>query len=252
MAAPLLHARLLPDRPGALNRTQVWWDRVLHDPKEERNGASGYRFALHRSSAGDVDGYAQYRVKPAWEPDGPADELRITELDAANGPARAACGGTCSIWTWSAPSPSSTPRSTSRCAIWWPISGPSAPSCPTRRTPGSSTCRVRWRPGGTPPTWTWWSEIRDGLLPREQRPVPGRSHRRGEPSRSAAVRRKPDLSLDIRELGAGYLGGVSLRTLHGAGLVEERYQRLGGGDDHGLRVGPAAFLPGPLLMSRRR
>lgn len=36
------------------------------------------------------------------------------------------------------------------------------------------------------------------------------------------ARRKPDVTLDVRELGSIYLGGVSLNDLHRAGLIEER------------------------------
>ena len=36
------------------------------------------------------------------------------------------------------------------------------------------------------------------------------------------VKEKPDLLLDIRDLGAIYLGNGALGSLHAAGLVEER------------------------------
>jgi predicted acetyltransferase len=35
-------------------------------------------------------------------------------------------------------------------------------------------------------------------------------------------RRRPDLVMDIGELGAGYLGGISFQQLHAAGLVTEQ------------------------------
>ncbi|HEY5846171.1 MAG TPA: GNAT family N-acetyltransferase [Microlunatus sp.] len=220
VAAPLLHARLLPDRPGALNRTQVWWDRVLHDPKEERNGASSYRFALHRSSAGDVDGYAQYRVKPAWEPDGPADELRINELDAANGPARAA------VWRHLLDLDLVRTFTLEHAPIDEPLRYLVADQRAVRSQLYDSTyVRIVDVPGALEARRYATDldvvvEIRDGLLPRNNA-----RFRVGATAGGAVevrrVRRKPDLSLDIRELGAGYLGGVSLRTLVSAGLVEE-------------------------------
>ena len=45
----------------------------------------------------------------------------------------------------------------------------------------------------------------------------------GEGARvTKAGRRRPDLSLGIRELGSIYLGGIPLTSLHRAGLVTER------------------------------
>ena len=42
-----------------------------------------------------------------------------------------------------------------------------------------------------------------------------------EGARVTRSRRRPDLVMDIRELGAGYLGGISFQQLHAAGLVTE-------------------------------
>lgn len=51
----------------------------------------------------------------------------------------------------------------------------------------------------------------------------GRYRLRGDFDGAAAERtdREPDLTLSVRDLGAIYLGGVSLGSLHHAGLVDE-------------------------------
>jgi predicted acetyltransferase len=61
-------------------------------------------------------------------------------------------------------------------------------------------------------------EVTDAFVPQNA----GRWHLVGGPdgaSVEAAPQAEPDLSLDIRELGAAYLGGVSLAGLATAGLV---------------------------------
>jgi predicted acetyltransferase len=84
-----IHRTLLPDRVGALNRDDNWWDVRWHDPESERGGASAYRFALHYDHRGRPDGYVAFRVKTNWESDS-GSEVIISELDAVPGPARAA------------------------------------------------------------------------------------------------------------------------------------------------------------------
>ncbi|HSX97261.1 MAG TPA: sterol carrier protein domain-containing protein, partial [Streptomyces sp.] len=53
-----------------------------------------------------------------------------------------------------------------------------------------------------------------------------------------------DLSLSVRELGAAYLGGVSLSSLAAAGLVRElRQGALAEASVGFLASGPAPWLP---------
>jgi predicted acetyltransferase len=83
-----LHQTLLPERVGALDRNDDWWDVRWHDPQPWRRGASAYRFALHYDRRGRPDGYVAFRVKNDWEESGA--EVIIEELDAASGAARGA------------------------------------------------------------------------------------------------------------------------------------------------------------------
>jgi predicted acetyltransferase len=83
-----LHQTLLPERVGALNRNDAWWDVKWHDPEPWRRGATAYRFALHYDRRGRPDGYVAFRVKNNWEESGA--EVIIDELDAASSAARGA------------------------------------------------------------------------------------------------------------------------------------------------------------------
>ena len=82
--AESLHARLLPERPGALDRPARWWDAVLDDDPSRRNGQSAYRFALHHDAAGEPDGYLSFRIGQrsggGW---GPGGTVRVVGLDSA-------------------------------------------------------------------------------------------------------------------------------------------------------------------------
>jgi len=62
-------------------------------------------------------------------------------------------------------------------------------------------------------------EVSDAVLPGNS----GRWHLTGDRSsaRCEAVASGPDLVLDVRHLGAAYLGGATLQSLAAAGLVTE-------------------------------
>ncbi len=216
-----LHARLLPDRPGALNRTDVWWDRIFYDPKDWRDGASGYRFLLHRDAGGQVDGYAQFRVKSEWKEQGPEYEVRITELDAASGPARAA------LWRHLLDQDLVRTFRLEHAAPDEPLRYLVADQRAIRTELSDSTyARIVDVPRALEAR-RYATDldvvvgVTDRLLPKNEGRFRIEAAAGAEP-RVSRSRRKPDLELGIRELGAIYLGGVSLRTLHGAGLVRER------------------------------
>jgi hypothetical protein len=65
----------------------------------------------------------------------------------------------------------------------------------------------------------------------------------GGASCAPARGREPDLALDVRELGAAYLGGVSLTTLVAARCVEERTPGAAARLDAALRVPLAPWSP---------
>ncbi len=71
---------VLSTRPGMVARDGRWWDYLLGDPEFQRDGMSPLRCVLAEDKSGPR-GYALYRTKPFWEPDGiAAGTLRIREL----------------------------------------------------------------------------------------------------------------------------------------------------------------------------
>ncbi|MCU1669100.1 MAG: family N-acetyltransferase [Blastococcus sp.] len=57
---PAIHDRWRAQTPGALNRTDAWWDLLCLDREYQRNGMSGLFFLLHD------DGFVSYRIKSDW------------------------------------------------------------------------------------------------------------------------------------------------------------------------------------------
>ncbi|MDQ1722242.1 MAG: hypothetical protein QOI26_1976, partial [Pseudonocardiales bacterium] len=57
---PELHRRWREQVPGAINRTESWWDSLFLDREQHRDGMSAKFYLTH------PDGYLSYRVKQDW------------------------------------------------------------------------------------------------------------------------------------------------------------------------------------------
>src|SRR5439155_4495285 len=71
-----IYERVLPGRPGMMDRTKVWWEMRFYDPEHERDGFGPLFFAVHESG-GRPDGYVLYRVKCEWHEETPAGVLAV-------------------------------------------------------------------------------------------------------------------------------------------------------------------------------
>jgi predicted acetyltransferase len=69
-----LHGEYVSGRVGGLSRPEQAWAYVLHDDEASRGGASGLRFAVHPG------GYAIFRVRENWEGGNPQHGVMINEL----------------------------------------------------------------------------------------------------------------------------------------------------------------------------
>ncbi|HET7328245.1 MAG TPA: GNAT family N-acetyltransferase [Nocardioidaceae bacterium] len=70
-------------RPGAFRRDDRWWQRAAHDAPSGRNGASELR-AVVAERDGEVVGYAMFRTKASWTPNGPHGTVLVKELFAVD------------------------------------------------------------------------------------------------------------------------------------------------------------------------
>jgi predicted acetyltransferase len=215
-----LHAKLLPDRPGALDRPDGWWDVTLYDPEQWRRGWSSYRFALHYGEAGAADGYLVFRVKEGMEVTGPTGEVEIVELDAANPSAHAA------LWRFVLDLDLVRTYGYQLSSLGEPLRHLVADqrAISTQIVDGTFARLVDVRRALAARAYAAEIDVVlgvvDRLLPANDGAI--RLQTSGSGASVDRARRKPDVTLDVRELGSIYLGGVSLNDLHRAGLIEER------------------------------
>jgi len=93
-AAALERIRPVFDRvrttvPGMLDRGGAWWDKRIHDPEHDRNGAGPLRAAVQPGPDGAPAGYALFAGKSGWDDHGPAGSVVLRELVAETPEARA-------------------------------------------------------------------------------------------------------------------------------------------------------------------
>jgi predicted acetyltransferase len=81
---PPVHDTVLPARPGFFARTPAYWDHeIFHDPEHWRRGASEAWHVVHEV-AGVADGYARYRIREGWGDAGPKSSVVLAEMLATN------------------------------------------------------------------------------------------------------------------------------------------------------------------------
>ena len=218
-AAKAIRTRLLTDEPGALNRDDDWWAWTLFDPPAWRKGATHYKWILHYDRAGTPDGYAFFRVKDKNDVTGPASEVHVHELEAATPQAYARLMHylTQIDLTRSFKMRNARPDEPLRHLL----SNPRA-----LRTEISDGIYVRIVDIAAALNAREYMSDVDVVLEVEDAQVLSNNGRfrlaaGPEGAKLTKVRRKPDLSLSILELGAIYLGGVPLGDLHRAGRVTE-------------------------------
>ena len=215
-----LHARLLPHRPGALDRPAAWWDAVFFDHPSRRHGAAAARYALHYDAAGRPDGYLTFRLTSTGSADpGPGHSVLVAALDAADLP------GYARLWRF-ALDLDLVRRFEGPAAVDEPLRHLVADPASVRSSSADGTyVRLVDAPRALEAR-RYAVEldvvlgVRDALLPRNA----GTFRLQGGPD-GASVRRvaaTADVELDVRELGTLYLGGTPAADLHRAGLLQER------------------------------
>jgi predicted acetyltransferase len=213
------------DRPGwATRETTALRETFLSDPVHARDGAESQRIVV-AEVAGQPRGYALFRRKDRWEPEGPRGVVRVRELVALDAAVAR------ELWrvlldldlTAVVETPmlasddvvhhllvdlrAAAPRLSDN--VWVRIVD--LPAALESRRYAAPVDVVL--------------EVTDALVPQNA----GRWRvRTGQPAQTgsfaAQVTRTDDdadLRLDIRELGAAYLGGASLSALGAAGLLRE-------------------------------
>ncbi|MCM1966146.1 MULTISPECIES: GNAT family N-acetyltransferase [unclassified Streptomyces] len=215
-----VYAALLAGRPGMPARQPGWELQALLDPESERSGASPLKCVVAERADGEVVGYARYRVKPEWDLTGSDGRVDVADLDALDPAAYAA------LW-----------RYVFSIDLTWTVRAFKRPAddallhlvTDVRRTQVRLRDSMHVRLVDLPAALAARSygapldvvlEVEDAFCPWNA----GRWRLAVGADGAAVCTRTEapaDLELAVRELGAAYLGGVSLTSLASAGLVRE-------------------------------
>ncbi|MFF8530744.1 GNAT family N-acetyltransferase [Streptomyces sp. SAS_267] len=220
-ACEAVYARIVPRRPGMLARRPGWERLMLLDPESERNGASPLQCVVAERD-GEVVGYTRFRVKPEWGPAGHNGAVTMVDLEGLDPAARAA------LWRFLFDIDlTSTLRTRGRPVDEaWQHLVSDIRRCQLRV---KDSLHVRLvEVGAALEARTYQApvdvvfEVEDSFCPWNE----GRWRLTGDTKGAVCARTEdaPDLALSARELGAAYLGGVSLASLAAAGLVRELRQ----------------------------
>ncbi|WP_043676337.1 GNAT family N-acetyltransferase [Streptomyces xylophagus] len=213
-----VYARLVAGRPGMLARRPGWEDLPLLDPESERKGSSPLQCVVAERD-GEVVGYTRYFVKPEWDGQGPKGTVRLRDLEALDPASYAALWRyLCDIDLTGKVALHSRPVDDA-----WQHLVSDIRRCAVRQHDSLHVrlvdlgAALEARTYQTPVDVVF--EVEDVFCPWNE----GRWRLTGDAKGASCKRTEEpaDLALSVRELGAAYLGGVSLASLAGAGRVRE-------------------------------
>ena len=211
-ALPPVYEQIAAETPGMYGRTAEWWStRVLDDPEWRRGGAGEMvRVVLERND--EVAGYALYRVKMGFSDGASTGAVHVIEALGVDPEALAA------IWRhlldidWM-----------ERVQAWLlPVDHPlflllQEPSRMRFRVEESVWLRLVDVAGALAArTWAQKEDLVLGVVDPFC-PWNEGSYRLD----GSTTTERPDLRLDVRDLGAAFLGGFTVAELGRAGRVEE-------------------------------
>ena len=235
-----VYARLVPARPGMLARRPGWERLGVLDPASERDGASPLQCVLAERD-GETVGYARYRVKPEWELSGSNGTVIVEELAGLDPAADAA------LWRFLFGidlTSKVTVRGRPVDDAWqYLVSDPRRCHPRVRDSlyvrPVEVGAALEARTYQTPVDVAF--EVEDTFCPWNA----GRWRLSGDMKGASCERTADaaDVALSVRELGAAYLGGVSLAALGAAGRVRELRPGALAEASLGFGVGVPPWLP---------
>ncbi|WP_455356546.1 GNAT family N-acetyltransferase [Streptomyces sp. SYSU K217416] len=220
-ACEAVYARNVGRRPGMLARRPGWERLPVLDPESGRDGGSPLQCVLAERE-GEVVGYARFHNKPEWDAAGPRGTLVLRDTEALDPAAAAALWRflfdidlTSTLRVRNRPVDDAWQHLVSdirRCEVRWKDS--------LYLRPVEVSAALEARTYTTPVEVVF--EVEDPFCPWNE----GRWRLTGDTKGASCERTadKADLALSVRELGAAYLGGVSLVSLAAAGRVREQRQ----------------------------
>ncbi|WP_405558435.1 GNAT family N-acetyltransferase [Streptomyces canus] len=217
-ACEAVYARLVPRRPGMIARVPGWERLWLLDPESDRDGASPLQCVVAERD-GEVVGFVRYRVKADWEPAGPRGTVVVSDLEALDPATHGA------LWQFLFDLDLTSRIDVRRRPVdeTWQYLVSDARRCSLLVR---DALHVRLVDVGAALEARTYQTPVDVVLEVEDSFCPwnsGRWRLSGDAKGASCDRTtdSADLALSVRELAATYLGGVSLASLAGAGLVRE-------------------------------
>ncbi len=217
-ACEAVYARLVPGRPGMLERRPGWERLSLLDPPSERAGASALTCVLAERD-GEVAGFALYRVRPDFDAAGARGAVVLEHLEALDPTSYAALMRyLCEMDLVSSVRMHNRPVDDA-----WQHLVSDVRRCQVAHRDGMFVRLVDV--GGALEARTYQApvdlvlDVVDDFCPWNT----GRWRLTGDTkgARCVGTNDPADLALSVRELGAAYLGGVPLVSLAAAGRVRE-------------------------------
>ncbi|MFG2605779.1 GNAT family N-acetyltransferase [Streptomyces sp. NPDC048514] len=213
-----VYAALVPRRPGMLARRPGWEQAGLLDPESGREGASALQCVVAERD-GEVTGYARFRTKMGWGPGGHDGTVTLEDLAGLDPATEAA------LWRFLFGIDLMTKLTLRGRPVdepWQHLVSDIRRCGPRLRDAGylrlvDVGAALSARTYQTPVDTVF--EVEDAFCPWNA----GRWRLTGD-ARGASCERTSgaaDLALSVRELGAAYLGGVTLLSLAAAGRVRE-------------------------------
>lgn len=239
-ACEAVYAQQVPNRPGMLARQPGWERLPLLDPPSERKGSSPLQCVL-AERGGEVVGYARYFIKPEWDVAGPKGTIELRDLGALDPAAYAALWRflfdidlTSTVKTHNRPVDDAWQHLVSdirRCGLGL------RDSLYVRTVDVGAALEARTYQAPVDVVF----EVEDAFCPWNE----GRWRLSGDAKGASCERTtdSADLALSVRELGAAYLGGVSLAALAAAGRVRELRQGALAEASLGFSGAVAPWLP---------
>ncbi|MFD8222287.1 GNAT family N-acetyltransferase [Streptomyces sp. NPDC059697] len=239
-ACEAVYARLVPGRPGMLARRPGWDRAMLLDPESERDGASPLQCVVAERDD-EVVGYARYRIKQDGDHRGAGFTVRLDQMEALDPAAHAALWRflfeidlTSTVHAYGRPVDEAWQHMVSdirRCAVRM------RDALHVRLVDVGAALEARTYQAPVDVVF----EVEDVFCPWNE----GRWRLTGDAKGATCVRTSDaaDLALSVRELGAAYLGGVSLASLAAAGRVRELRQGALAEASVGFSSAVAPWLP---------
>lgn len=217
---PAIYDEVRRRTPGAVDRNDVWWADWLKDRPWTQNGMGTRWYAVHEAADGTVDGVIGYRRARGGEHGISAHRIHVDELHGVDDEVEAA------LWTFAADHDLTTTMTAANRPVDEPLRWRLADPRQLRTTQMTDALWIRIvdvcaalsaRRYATSDRLVL--EVTDRFRPDTE----GAYLLDGGPTGAACTRldAAPDLTVDIADLGAIYLGGVTPSVLHRAGRIRE-------------------------------